>query len=550
MTRPAAAALGLSTLALFSLVRLALVPALDLMPQSAYYFTAYAEHLSLSYFDHPPMIGWLLWLAGAVGGKHELSVLLAIFVVTVATQLAVYRLGRELLGDPGGGRALALLAAGGVATLLSLVAVPDVPLLLFWALALLALRRALGLARDDARGEPGAEPAAEPAADAVDPGRPGEPPRRGAWAASGLAMGLAFLSKYTAVFLPAGLLLFLLASPRHRARLASFGGWAGPALAALVALVVSLPVWIWNAGHGWASFLFQAGERTSGRAFDPAALFGFLGSQALVVLPIPFFLFLIVAGRELTRLARRRGPGRGPAAPRGAPLGPPSREITLFLLAFSLPLVLTCLGLSTVTWVKVNWAMPAYLTGTILAATAIGRRGLRWHLASALVLHALLAVQVVLYPATLTSDDTWLGWDELADRVALRHADFAAAHPGAFVFSADSYKTTAELRFYSEAPVYGMNVLGWNALHYGFLNEDLAALAGRDALLVRSEDRLRPSEKTERYLARTREHFREVREVESIEIRRDGRLIRLFRVFECLDYRGPGEPARWYDRPP
>jgi hypothetical protein len=84
-----------------------------------------------------------------------------------------------------------------------------------------------------------------------------------------------------------------------------------------------------------------------------------------------------------------------------------------------------------------------------------------------------------------------------------------------------------------------MNVLGWNALHYGYLGEDMAALAGRDALYIRSEDGLAPSRKTERYLERTRRHFGGVRELEPIRIEHRGRLVRLFRVFLCEGYRGP-----------
>jgi dolichol-phosphate mannosyltransferase len=139
------AAFGL--FAVFSLVRALLVPAFELMPQSAYYFT-YAEHPALSYYDHPPMIGWLLWIGAALFGKSALAVRGTVFVTTLATQLAVFALGRRLLGAEAAGRALVFLTASGVALLLSFIATPDVPLLLFWALSLLALERAhKGLAR-------------------------------------------------------------------------------------------------------------------------------------------------------------------------------------------------------------------------------------------------------------------------------------------------------------------------------------------------------------------------------------------------------------------
>ena len=43
----------------FQLFRLMLFPFMGLMPQDAYYYL-YGQNLSLSYFDHPGMIGYLL----------------------------------------------------------------------------------------------------------------------------------------------------------------------------------------------------------------------------------------------------------------------------------------------------------------------------------------------------------------------------------------------------------------------------------------------------------------------------------------------------------
>lgn len=493
--RPRAALL---VFALFSLVRAVLLPAFDLMPQSAYYATAYAEHPALSYYDHPPLIGWLLWLGTALLGATTFGVRATVFTATLGTQVALFALARRFLEPEAAGRTLALLTTGGVAVLMSFVAVPDVPLLLFWCLALLALEAAVF-----------------------------RRPRRGAgaWAAAGAAMGLAFLGKYTGVFLQGGLILFLLASREHRKLLRTPGPW----ICLLLAQVVSLPVYVWNARHGWASFAYQsAGRAEEARGFDPDFFFGFLGSQAVVLLPVAFFAFLAAAGRQGWRALRRLGP------PEPGEAG----ERALFLLCFAVPVFATCVLLSPVTWVKANWALPAYLSGLILAAGAIGRRWVRWHLATGALLHLALVIQVLWYPIPVESDDTWFGWSRLADAVDERLAE----HPGAFVFSADHYKTTAELRFYGEAPAYGMNVLGWNALHYDYLGEDLQALVGRDALFLRNEADLEPgppSGQTERYLERVREHFREVREVDPVEIRRRGEVVRLFRVFLCREYLGP-----------
>lgn len=491
---------ALSLFAAFSLVRALLAPTFGLMPQSTYYFT-YAEHPALSYYDHPPMIGWLLWLGAALFGKSALAVRGTVFVTTFATQLALYVLGRRLLGKEAAGRALVFFTASGVALLLSFIAVPDVPLLLCWTLALLALERALFPIETEADGERG---------------RGGWLP----WIAAGLAMGLAFLSKYTGVFLQGGLVLFLLASPAHRPLLRTARPW----VALAVAQVVSLPVWIWNLRHDFASFAFQFGGRAAESRFDPDDSLGFLASQMAVLLPVGFGLFVWVLGSRTLRALRR--PLRATDA---------VAERELFLLAFAVPLFATCLALSTFTWVKVNWPMPAYVSGLLLVAAAAGRRATAWQVGLGAALLVVAAIELVAYPVPVHSNDTWWGWRELAAEVE----EMAERHPDRFFFSGDNYKTTAELRFYTEAPVYGMNVIGWNALQYDYIGEDLSQLTGRDAFLLLAEEDLRPSERTERYVARTRHYFESVEEVEPIELRHRGEVVRMWRVFVCEIYRGP-----------
>lgn len=492
---------ALGVLAVFSLARAVLAPLFDLMPQSAYYFT-YAEHPALSYYDHPPMLGWLLLAGALLLGKSTIAVRATVFVTTLATQLSFYLLARRLLAPEAASRGLVLLTTGGVALLLSLIAVPDVPLLLFWSLALLALDRALG-----GLGETSTEP------------RGPVPVRGGWWLAAGAAMGLAFLSKYTALFLQGGLGLFLLASRDDRRWLRTPWPWLSLALAQ----VVSLPVYVWNAQHDFASFRYQFLGRAATSRFDPGDLVGFLASQAMVLLPVAFGAFVWASGRRAAPLLRGRLPER--------------RD--LFLLSFSLPLFATCVGLSTLTWVKSNWPMPAYLTGLLLAAGVAGRRAVRWQAATGGLLLALVAIQVVAYPVPIKSDDTWYGWRDLARQVEAR----AERHPDSFLFAIDNYKTTAELRFYSGLTVYGMNVIGWDALQYEYIGEDPEELVGRDALMIASEPKLTPSAETARYLERARHYFSSIEELAPIRIRHRGEVVRLFRVFLCRDYRGPAAMA-------
>lgn len=479
--------LALAATAAFLLLRFALlfVPSFGLMPSGAYYLT-YAEHLDLSYLDHPPAIGYLLFAAVHLFGKTAAGVRLGTLLTTAATLAAFYALARRLYRPRRARLCLGLFATTGMVTILSLMANPDVPLLLFWTLALLALHRAV-----------------------FDGGR-------GWWLAAGLAMGLAFDSKYPAVYLQAGMLLFLLLSRPHRGLLKT--PW--PYLALAVAHLVSLPVYVWNLRHGLASFAFQTVDRAAGAGgVDLSRPLGVLVTQGAILLP-----FLLAAVLAAGWRYARRGLGRRALEPE-----------VLFLLAFFLPLLLTCAALSLTTWVKTNWPMPAYVTGVLLAGRLARPRLLRRNLVASALLHAALVVQVAFYPLPVYSDNTWYGWKEMARKVEA----LAAHYPEAFVFSADHYRTTAQLRFHTELPVYAMNVLGWKALQYDYLDEDLSTLTGRDALLIRAEPRLAPSAGTERVLARVRESFTGVEELDPIRIESHGRLVRLFRVFLCRSYRGP-----------
>src|SRR5450631_2621009 len=113
--------------------RALLLPSFELVPQEAYY-AFYAREPSLSYFDHPPLLAWALALALRLFGHHALTVRVVPFLLTLGTQLAFVQLSRRFVGA-GAGRAALLFCTTGAVTLLSLVALPDAPLVLTWTLA-------------------------------------------------------------------------------------------------------------------------------------------------------------------------------------------------------------------------------------------------------------------------------------------------------------------------------------------------------------------------------------------------------------------------------
>ena len=169
----------------FQLFRLILLPFMGLMPQDAYYYL-YGQNLSLSYFDHPGMIGYILRIFTDLFGQSIFVVKFADFLITSLTILSFYKLASYFLSKQKLQRAILLLTSTIFISILSFNSTPDVPLLLFWTLSLICLYKAIF------------------------------EEKKWFWVLGGIAMGLAFNSKYTALLLQIGLIGFLIFSNKYR----------------------------------------------------------------------------------------------------------------------------------------------------------------------------------------------------------------------------------------------------------------------------------------------------------------------------------------------
>ena len=326
----------------------------DLVPDEAFYWT-WTRHLSTGYFDHPPMIAWLIWLSTRVFGNTETGVRVPAAVMMIGT-LAVLRLiARPILPDSRAvGFVLLMWIAGPLLTIMGSIHTPDASATFFSVCALACAARAIG-DFEDAEAMAGSDVATGVAigagsalADARVPGK-SDVVRRGAippaqaapakttsvelklkrtsawaWLAFGLFCGLALLSKYTTVLVPVGVGLALLTSRPGWRQLAR--PWLY--LAALLALAVFSPCIFWNAKHQWASFLFQLNHGAGDGLTHPGVgvarailarlggLAAFVGGQAVVWTPVLFGISIVVLiGNWIAVLRAMRGvSGRGPGA--------------------------------------------------------------------------------------------------------------------------------------------------------------------------------------------------------------------------------------------
>ncbi|MCZ4223451.1 ArnT family glycosyltransferase [Pedobacter rhodius] len=455
------------------------------MPQDAYYYL-YSQHPSLSYFDHPPAIAVLLGFFTWVFGSNVVAIKLADSILTIGTVLLFYRLALSFYPGRQAIRSTMLLLSTLMVSVLSLVSTPDTPLIFFWTLSLLTLYRALQL------------------------------DEKAYWIFSGIAMGLAFDSKYTAVFLPFGLLLFLLLSGSHRRLLTTIWPW----LSCIVMMLVSAPVIIWNFQHHFASFAFQGSQRMgeiSAFSIKPKFTLGLLGHQLALLMPV-LFITLFYGLYALVRKYRKKSAEMHPN--------------NLFLLSFFLPVFLLFLLISPVYWIKINWMMPAYISGILWASSYLNEKWFKWQMLLSLIVHLGLIVEILFYPFSIRSDDTWLGWRELSVKVSLiktqQHADF--------VFSADGYKTSAELNLYSKNFIYGQNVLGEPGLEFDFLGTDLSKLSGRDAIFIDSDPLFKDIGMETLIPEKLKGYFSSVRQLPPIIIERNNKPVRKFFVYLCKGY--------------
>ena len=475
---------GISLVLAFQLFRFLLLPFMGLMPQDAYYHF-YGENLSLSYFDHPGMIGYILRIFTAVFGKYVFTLKLADFVITSFTLLSFYKLASYFLSAQKLQNAIVLIGTSIFISILSFNSTPDVPLLLFWTLALIFLYKAIF---ED---------------------------KKIYWIWAGITMGLAFDSKYTALFLQIGLIGFLVFSNKYRKLLLSPWLWTSMIIGALV----TFPVFWWNYQHDFVSFLFQSSNRTgeiSEFKISPTNFFGAIGHQLLLLLPVLFLVIVVLTLKYLKKIVIK--------------FNLPSDKI-LFLLAFFIPTFVGFFSLTFIYWVKLNWLMPSYITGIILAGIFFSKKLLKIQVIISIAIHVLVSLQVLFYLVPIKSDDTWVGWEELA----IETQKLQKEYPDTFIFSADNYKTSAVLNFYLDEKIYAQNIIGLHAKHFDYLGDDLSTLNGKDAIFIDSDSRFKNYDKR-KLKPELSDFFQKVEQLEPIIIKKGDRDIRKFWVFYCSNY--------------
>ena len=221
------------------------------------YYWVWSKNLSLSYFDHPPLIAYLIYLINFFGNS-EFYIRLIPIITTIITLIIIYKFSNRIFNKDVANIALLLGLSSPLLQGALFVATIDSPLFMFWILSIYNFNIAIF-----------------------------EDKKLNIYY-SGLFAGLGLLTKYTAFLIFPSILLFLLLSKEYRRYIVNPHVY----LAFLLSISIFSPVIYWNYIHSWISFKFQLLHGIDNeKNINIHGIFDYLGGALLVVSPIILISF-------------------------------------------------------------------------------------------------------------------------------------------------------------------------------------------------------------------------------------------------------------------
>jgi hypothetical protein len=430
---------------LLALLRMIYILFIPITPQEAYYWY-YSTKPALSYFDHPPLVAYSIWIGTTIFGENVFGVKFMGIIWSILTNIVLYFTTYKV-ADSFEIRERYRLSFISVilfnltifSHLYSLITVPDTPLLFFWMVIIYSIleyqaNKNIGFLY-----------------------------------LAGAALGFGLLSKYTIVAILPAILIFFLSNSNNRKIFLSTHLY----LSLLLSIIIFLPVIIWNSQHNWASFLFQFSNRAGEmRKITHKYILQLLISQIFLLTPFVFYIFLKIPKYLSTHWKTQRR--------------------LLFLFLTGIFIIGGFITVSITSLVKMNWLMPGYLGLTICSVLIFKSKisyKSKWFktgLYSSIFL-ILLAHMIYIIPNfPLGEGNTWSGWKDASNRIFHIQKDLGGKNR-CFIFT-NGYKSASLIRFYLQdrLETYAQNIYGESALQFDIWGVP-DSLLGKNGLYVFSD---------------------------------------------------------------
>jgi dolichol-phosphate mannosyltransferase len=217
-----------------TLLRLVLISTIEIADGEAYY-ASWSRFPAWSYYDHPPLLAWMTWVSAHLT-RSQFAIRLGPVMASSVFGVLLYRLAARMFSPRAGFIAVVLITVLPAFIINSYALNPETLLAPFWMFGLLLIEE---MRENDESWRP---------------------------LVVGLAIGVAFLAKYTGVLLVLIALGYFAVSPKSRRWLKRPSLYAG----GLIALTIALPVIVWNVQRHWPSLTLHFVERRA--SITPATL--------------------------------------------------------------------------------------------------------------------------------------------------------------------------------------------------------------------------------------------------------------------------------------
>ncbi len=304
-------------------IRASIIGCIGLTVDEAHYWV-YSKFLDLSYYDHPPIIGYLIKFFTNIFGINEFAVRFPSVLIFIFSSWIIFLATRKIFEEKVAFITIVLLNILPVFSFLgAVVTIPDSPLSLFWALSFYLFITII------------------------------QSNKKYYWYLLGLTIGFGLLSKYTAILIFPSIILFLICSKEHRFLLKQKELY----ISMFISFLCFSPVILWNLQNNWASFGFQL-QHGFGKSLPSFSftLFGrSLAAQAGYVSPFLFIFFLYVAYVLIKDAFFQK------------------QKDALFVASFSLPVLFFFNAIATFNEILPHWPAMGYLILTMYAAYIINK---------------------------------------------------------------------------------------------------------------------------------------------------------------------------------